>query len=259
MFWDVVATFGMFLGHLDNHTSAAVLVRVPAKPGRWRIPQKRLCMDKLPEHEELSAFMQNSCAIVVGLYQYLCQGVVPVTGPNTWPPEPILCSDPHASVFPPFPIPWAHDSQPPHTPTNRQGGHGLGLLQPDPQLPFSLAGYSSLLQGPHRRNRSRKVCPMTTPYTTYIAPSFPNGSFQEINPQPSVCGWRSSTDDSLCQAAITWQTVPQHLAVHGIRNMASNEPIRCRWCPDGTDPIKRGGLVRHIREVHLRVQRRATT
>ncbi|KAF9235358.1 hypothetical protein BU15DRAFT_78106 [Melanogaster broomeanus] len=187
----------------------------------------------------------------------------PVIRPNTWLPERALSSAPiHAfSVLPPFPISTAPDSQAPHIPANWPGRHGVGLLQPAPQHYSSSAcrtGYSSILQEAPRPNFSIIRSGIHTPYSAHIALSSPNGSLPETNPHQTVCGWRLR-DGSICGGPITKRTVPEHLAVHhGIKKIASYQLIACRWCPDGSDLIKRESIVRHVREVHLRLRRSAT-
>jgi hypothetical protein len=181
------------------------------------------------------------------------------TSPVNLLPESPLIS--HASsVHPPLSIPPAPDAQPLHIPTHWQGRHGVGLLQPAllPSSSAPSAVHRGLLQGAHRPNSHRVRSRTHTPYSTYNAPSSSNESFPETNPHSRLCGWRSE-DDSECGGVVTRQTVSQHLAAwHGIRKKASHERITCRWCPDGTDPIKRESIARHLREVHLRLRRNAT-
>lgn len=69
-----------------------------------------------------------------------------------------------------------------------------------------------------------------------------------------LCGWRDNSGGK-CGARVTYHNLAHHFAiVHGIRNMASDVEIMCRWCPPGTI-VKRESLLRHLRERHLGYQR----
>ncbi|KIK76066.1 hypothetical protein PAXRUDRAFT_171007 [Paxillus rubicundulus Ve08.2h10] len=68
------------------------------------------------------------------------------------------------------------------------------------------------------------------------------------------CGWRT-TDVSICGGTISGATVSQHLVQHGITNMSFDAPVRCRWCPDGKKLMNRKSILRHVHEVHLRLER----
>ncbi|KIK75371.1 hypothetical protein PAXRUDRAFT_493302 [Paxillus rubicundulus Ve08.2h10] len=114
------------------------------------------------------------------------------------------------------------DTQLPPAPTISQGSRGQGL----PQIDLFFASHPAGRDG-HRG--------------TLVISS-------------STCGWRS-TDGSICGRIITRPTVPQHLAEHGIANLRSNMPIQCWWCPNKSKKIKRKGIVRHVREVHLHLTR----
>ncbi|KAF8845894.1 hypothetical protein BDN67DRAFT_998928 [Paxillus ammoniavirescens] len=106
------------------------------------------------------------------------------------------------------------------------GSHGQGLPPLDPLFASHSSG-----QGGHR------------------------GTLQVT---PSTCEWRT-TDGSICGEIITRPTVPQHLAKHGIVDLRSDMPIGCLWCPNGSKIIKRKGIVRHVREVHLHLKRQHTS
>lgn len=81
---------------------------------------------------------------------------------------------------------------------------------------------------------------------------------QSVSPKETVlhtCQWMRD-DGTPCGAQITYTTVPQHLrSAHGIKNMARDDPIPCRWSrcrPRGVkDTMNRESLVRHVREKHL--------
>ncbi|KIK20602.1 hypothetical protein PISMIDRAFT_578421 [Pisolithus microcarpus 441] len=70
------------------------------------------------------------------------------------------------------------------------------------------------------------------------------------------CGWRDN-DGKECGELLTYPgNLASHFAdYHGIRNMASNVAIVCRWCPPG-EIVKRESIVRHLREHHLGYRRR---
>lgn len=70
------------------------------------------------------------------------------------------------------------------------------------------------------------------------------------------CGWRDN-DDKECGELLTYPgNLASHFAeYHGIKNMASDVPIMCRWCSPG-EIVKRESLLRHLREYHLGYRRR---
>ncbi|KAF9222387.1 hypothetical protein BS17DRAFT_783637 [Gyrodon lividus] len=141
---------------------------------------------------------------------------------------------------------------------NWHGSHGPGPLQLVPI--HTTTNVSPAGQAGVPRN-SRTICAMRyAPYPTYNPLPQPNMRAVlpgQLSETPHECGWREE-DGSICGKSISRTTVPQHLTVHQITDMASNVPIICRWCRDGRKPIKRESIVRHMREVHLHV-RRATT
>lgn len=72
-----------------------------------------------------------------------------------------------------------------------------------------------------------------------------------------LCGWQSETG-FICGGPVSSSTCLEHLAtVHGMRNMVSTLMVKCGWCSDRR-LMKRENIVRHIREVHLRVRRRGS-
>jgi len=67
------------------------------------------------------------------------------------------------------------------------------------------------------------------------------------------CGWRRP-DGTLCGAEVTYQCQGHLAMAHGITKLSGKAPVWCKWCrPD--HQIKRDGLLRHVREVHLGVPR----
>ncbi|KIK76742.1 hypothetical protein PAXRUDRAFT_413549 [Paxillus rubicundulus Ve08.2h10] len=71
-----------------------------------------------------------------------------------------------------------------------------------------------------------------------------------------TCKWRA-TNGSICGASITGSTVPQHLVQHGITKLSFDTLIECHWCPNGSKPMKRESIVRHVRGVHLHLTRKS--
>ena len=64
------------------------------------------------------------------------------------------------------------------------------------------------------------------------------------------CGWK--VNGVLCGVDITYDCQHHLATVHGITNMQAQTLVRCGWC----GRLKRRGcLLRHVREVHLRVPR----
>ncbi|KAI5997434.1 hypothetical protein EDD15DRAFT_343117 [Pisolithus albus] len=136
----------------------------------------------------------------------------------------------YGNVAPSFP----YSNMPPH-----QGPHSL-----HPTHQHGMGSLSVHAESPEADN-SRTVPPMNAP----AAGVPPNLSAHEY-----PCGWRVYGGGE-CGALVTYHSLAHHFAVvHGIRNMASDVEIMCRWCPPGTI-VKRESLLRHLRERHLRYQR----
>ena len=69
------------------------------------------------------------------------------------------------------------------------------------------------------------------------------------------CKWKDEYG-TVCEEAITRGTLPGHLSEHGIKNKSRNHPTKCNWVGCKTKkPMNRESIVRHIREVHLRLRR----
>ena len=63
------------------------------------------------------------------------------------------------------------------------------------------------------------------------------------------CGWRNK-DGVICGLAIDYDCRLHFSAVHGIVNLSADTIVSCRWCePD--NGMRRGCILRHIREAHL--------
>ncbi|KAH0828981.1 hypothetical protein J3R83DRAFT_2415 [Lanmaoa asiatica] len=69
------------------------------------------------------------------------------------------------------------------------------------------------------------------------------------------CQWKDG-DGTICEEVITHGSLPGHLSKHGIKNMPRDRDTNCNWVGcRRKKPINRESIVRHIREVHLRVKR----
>ncbi|KAI6117378.1 hypothetical protein EDD16DRAFT_1009616 [Pisolithus croceorrhizus] len=71
---------------------------------------------------------------------------------------------------------------------------------------------------------------------------------------PTVpCGWEGD-DGRVCYNPVSSDNLANHFAtLHGIRNMASDIKVACRWCPSRSrKQVKRESILRHLREVHLK-------
>ncbi|KAI6038162.1 hypothetical protein EDC04DRAFT_2697733 [Pisolithus marmoratus] len=71
-----------------------------------------------------------------------------------------------------------------------------------------------------------------------------------------TCGWKGD-DGQVCGNPVTSDSLANHFAVmHGIKNMASDIKVECRWCPPSSQKrVKRESMLRHLREVHLKCSR----
>ncbi|KAF9235353.1 hypothetical protein BU15DRAFT_64938 [Melanogaster broomeanus] len=133
-----------------------------------------------------------------------------------------------------------------------------GLLG-SPSSGVTPSGHSLVLRGKRKVSRvSHKILATTRAPSTRKAFSCsamlagaPEHLFEKI------CGWRG-TDGSICGERVSRKTVPKHLVVHGITRMSYDVSVTCRWCPDGSAPMNRESIVRHFREVHLRLPRANT-
>ncbi|KAF9235357.1 hypothetical protein BU15DRAFT_64944 [Melanogaster broomeanus] len=190
-------------------------------------------------------------------------------------PDRTLSSDPTSELFRDGNVSSTVDSHrlgtlsplliqsiPPPILTSWPGHNRGGLLQLAPRLASSgltPLERSLVPRGKRKVSRNSHKIPATT-----RAPStrkaFSCSDLQARAPDhlsEKICGWRG-TDGSICGERVSRKTVPKHLAVHGITKMSYNMPVICRWCPDGRVPMKRESIVRHFREVHLRLQRANT-
>ena len=68
-------------------------------------------------------------------------------------------------------------------------------------------------------------------------------------PITARCGWRNK-DGVICGLAINYDCRHHLSAVHGIIKLSTRTIVSCRWCKPA-NKMRRGGLLRHIRETHL--------
>ncbi|KAF9232220.1 hypothetical protein BU15DRAFT_67655 [Melanogaster broomeanus] len=121
-------------------------------------------------------------------------------------------------------------------------------------LVFRFEGFSDLHQGTvdgyHSAIRSM----------AYLSHNAPNGQAATPAHSPDtnvyVCEWREN-DGPICGKMFTTETLPVHLADHWHQRYASHEPTVCWWCR-AVKTIKRESILRHVREVHLRLKRLPT-
>ncbi|KAF8132005.1 hypothetical protein EV363DRAFT_1260609 [Boletus edulis] len=72
-----------------------------------------------------------------------------------------------------------------------------------------------------------------------------------------MCEWVSEDGPMpVCYQTITRKTLSMHLAEHGIRNMPRNHIVQCHWQGCGAQ-MKRQGITRHVREVHMGLKRKS--
>ncbi|KAI6022208.1 hypothetical protein BKA83DRAFT_12879 [Pisolithus microcarpus] len=76
------------------------------------------------------------------------------------------------------------------------------------------------------------------------------------NPKaPKHCGWQY-IGGGICDSPVTCSDLPHHLATfHGIKDIPSRDNVECRRCSP-PQILKRKGMLRHYKEVHLNHQRR---
>ena len=89
-------------------------------------------------------------------------------------------------------------------------------------------------------------CTASLPFEQQLTPS---------GASPRPCKWKDE-DGTVCEELITSASLPGHLAKHGIEKQHRGHHTTCHW--DGCKRKKhmnRESIVRHIREVHLRLRR----
>ncbi|KAF9232208.1 hypothetical protein BU15DRAFT_67668 [Melanogaster broomeanus] len=188
-----------------------------------------------------SSYSELSAVIGVG------SSSLPTSGQGTFGTEPL---QEHLCTIDKVTSPVLRASAPSTTSSTYEASSHLWNVDQDSRTLTAAfpTGYPGILQGAPRPNSSMIRSGIHTPYSAHIAHSSPNGNLPETNPHQNVCGWRLR-DGSICGGAITRRTVPEHLAVHHrIKKIASYQLIACRWCPDGSDLIKRESIVRHVRK-----------
>ncbi|KAI6104472.1 hypothetical protein EV401DRAFT_2017411 [Pisolithus croceorrhizus] len=76
------------------------------------------------------------------------------------------------------------------------------------------------------------------------------------NMQTCRCGWQNA-DGSLCGVPVRRRNCAVHFSTaHGIKNMARDVKVLCRWCPlTAKKEVVRHNLLRRLQEVHLHCPR----
>ncbi|KIK76067.1 hypothetical protein PAXRUDRAFT_835470 [Paxillus rubicundulus Ve08.2h10] len=163
--------------------------------------------------------------------------------------QPVSHTTIWAPRHPPTVIQSGSSHQLPPALTSSQGSHDLGLPQSDPLLP-SHATRQGTHQVIHPTRSMTHPTDNSSPYPNIKRQSHVNSSETPTH----QCGWREA-DESVCGGSITRATVPRHLVQHGMVKLRSDALVTCRWCPDGTKPMNRESIVRHVLEVHLDIRR----
>lgn len=71
----------------------------------------------------------------------------------------------------------------------------------------------------------------------------------------SHCKWKDESGP-VCEEVLTYGSLPEHLSMHGIKNMTRDSSTKCNWVGcKRKRPMNRESIVRHIREVHLGLKR----
>ncbi|KAG9312293.1 hypothetical protein JVU11DRAFT_7599 [Chiua virens] len=76
-----------------------------------------------------------------------------------------------------------------------------------------------------------------------------------VHAAPTTCQWQY-LGMPICGEDITRESVPAHLATHGIHKMHKDRVVQCCWQGCGSF-VKRESMTRHCREVHLRLKRKS--
>ncbi|KAL4068723.1 hypothetical protein V8B97DRAFT_796444 [Scleroderma yunnanense] len=120
----------------------------------------------------------------------------------------------------------------------RFGEHSETSILPNPSTPFQ----------PHASISP----PLLIPWDQNDTPASSRGMGNSC-----MCGWKDENNDR-CMAMMTEDNLREHLADHGIKNMAGDIRVNCRIC-DPPRPMKRENVLRHCKEVHLKQKRRPST
>lgn len=68
-----------------------------------------------------------------------------------------------------------------------------------------------------------------------------------------ICRWKDEGTTASCRKRVTNSNLVEHLASHGIKNMASHVEVSCGVCGK---VVKRESMLRHYRELHLKQKRK---
>lgn len=71
-----------------------------------------------------------------------------------------------------------------------------------------------------------------------------------------ACRWLDGHD--LCGRTVDANDVPEHMCTYHLRSSErAGDPLYCQWegCQRSVTPYRRDTIIRHVREVHLRISR----
>ncbi|KAI6038140.1 hypothetical protein EDC04DRAFT_2040259 [Pisolithus marmoratus] len=105
-----------------------------------------------------------------------------------------------------------------------------------------------------RISTSRAGCFANVESQTVMSPSAVRPLHDRNTQTP--CGWQNEDGEPCCEL-VTYDNCAEHFAaVHGIKNMAGNAEVLCRWCAlSAGKKITRKNILRHLREAHLHCSR----
>ncbi|KAG2153247.1 hypothetical protein DEU56DRAFT_751847 [Suillus clintonianus] len=101
------------------------------------------------------------------------------------------------------------------------------------------------------------VLPVSATYSTPTTPApapAPTPAFTPANVGNTVCLWDDGSGNH-CGANINLSDLRIHLRTHGVKGPAKSV-VSCAWDDCGRDPMKKESIIRHVKEVHLRVKHR---
>ncbi|KAI6002659.1 hypothetical protein F5J12DRAFT_209093 [Pisolithus orientalis] len=144
---------------------------------------------------------------------------------------------------------------------NEDGASGQNVYSAVPlSSPLNMARELHPPASDHSHNGGNLPMPLGSPIANSSAAVFSN-SLLTTRPfcdhiARKSCGWKGD-DGMVCGSPVTSHDLPNHFAaIHGIKNMASDIKVECRWCPPGSrKQVKRESMIRHLREVHLKCPR----
>ncbi|KAF8131943.1 hypothetical protein EV363DRAFT_1479771, partial [Boletus edulis] len=124
-------------------------------------------------------------------------------------------------------------------------GHPEAGFSPESPSTFNIANPPFGIDGSSYPGENVQIAVQSPLYTSIL-------TLEELE---WFCGWKNE-DGTLCDEVFKRASLPMHLAKHGIKNKSRTSPTKCRWlgCKK-RKPMNRESIVRHIREVHMRLRR----